>query len=140
MDNPYLFLGLLGLHGNTSNRTLRPFESTTMAVGQKKGTPKKHQTYLRGMELQRHCAEDWNQFAGILIQCLLGSPGKPRFSPDFWFGRERFVGVIFGHWPFLDCLFLGVLLVGLIVCCELFVIFFGGLILVYRVGCCSLGG
>ena len=27
---------------------------------------------ISGMELQRHCAEDWNQFAGILIQCLFG--------------------------------------------------------------------
>ncbi|CAE7714679.1 unnamed protein product, partial [Symbiodinium pilosum] len=35
------------------------------------------------MELQRHCAEDWNQFAGILIQCLSGERKKDASQMQF---------------------------------------------------------
>lgn len=35
------------------------------------------------MELQRHCAEDWNQFAGILIQCLSGERKKDSSQMQF---------------------------------------------------------
>jgi len=35
------------------------------------------------MELQRHCAEDWNQFAGILIQCLSGERKKDASQVQF---------------------------------------------------------
>eukprot|EP00440_Ansanella_granifera_P009159 gb/GFBE01009921.1/.p1 GENE.gb/GFBE01009921.1/~~gb/GFBE01009921.1/.p1 ORF type:complete len:530 (+),score=107.52 gb/GFBE01009921.1/:1-1590(+) len=33
------------------------------------------------MELQRHCAEDWNQFMAILIQCLSGSNRDSKDGP-----------------------------------------------------------
>ena len=36
-----------------------------------------------GMGLQRHCAEDWNQFAGILIQCLSGERKKDSSQVQF---------------------------------------------------------
>jgi NAD(P)-dependent dehydrogenase (short-subunit alcohol dehydrogenase family) len=34
------------------------------------------------MELQRHCADDWNQTSAILLQCLEGSMGKTRDLED----------------------------------------------------------
>jgi NAD(P)-dependent dehydrogenase (short-subunit alcohol dehydrogenase family) len=34
------------------------------------------------MELQRHCADDWNQTSAILLQCLEGSMGKNRDLED----------------------------------------------------------
>jgi len=34
------------------------------------------------LELQRHCAEDWNQFSAVFVQCLSGAPSKEP-SPAF---------------------------------------------------------
>ncbi|CAJ1393027.1 unnamed protein product [Effrenium voratum] len=48
------------------------------------------------MELQRHCAEDWNQFASILIQCLSGESKKDASQQQFqvaWHGADCLSGV-----------------------------------------------
>ena len=46
-----------------------------------------------GMELQRHCAEDWNQFAGILIQCLSGERKKDSSQVQFLVRAHAFSSV-----------------------------------------------
>jgi hypothetical protein len=33
------------------------------------------------LELQRHCAEDWNQCSAVLVQCITGGNQKPALQP-----------------------------------------------------------